>query len=66
MNHIIEGARPNLNDTVRELFKETTGSVCIVGCGPSRMMDSLRKAAAVNYSLVENGRVDYYEEAFTW
>lgn len=66
MNHIIEGSRPNLNSTVVELFKESTGSVCIVGCGPSRMMDSLRRSAADNYDLVENGRMDYYEEAFTW
>lgn len=66
MDHVIEGTRPNLNDTVKELFQESTGSVCIVGCGPSRMMDSLRQAAVVNYDLVKNGRIDYYEEAFTW
>lgn len=66
MSHVIEGSRPNLQDTIQELFRESSGSVCIVGCGPSRMMDTLRRSTCINYDLVENGRVDYYEEAFTW
>lgn len=66
MDNIIEGTRPNLMETVSELFREAPGSVCIVGCGPARMMDTLRKATCLNYDLVQHGRLDYFEEAFTW
>lgn len=66
MSHVIEGARPNLMETVQEFFRNSSGSVCVVGCGPARMMDTLRRATTVHYDLVENGRLEYYEEAFTW
>ncbi|VVT56778.1 uncharacterized protein SAPINGB_P005265 [Magnusiomyces paraingens] len=66
MSHVIEGGRPNLMETVQEFFRNSSGSVCVVGCGPARMMDTLRRATCVHYDLVENGRLEYYEEAFTW
>lgn len=62
----IRQGRPNLPEFVSELFLKSGGSVAVVGCGPAKMMDSLRQAVVVHLNLVSNGRADYYEEAFTW
>lgn len=62
----IQHGRPNLFDVIAELFMGASGSVAIVGCGPARMMDTLRQGVALHLDLVSNGRADYFEEAFTW
>ena len=63
--HIQQG-RPNLLDTIAELFMGASGSIAVVGCGPAKMMDTLRQAVSLHLEVVPHGRADYFEEAFTW
>lgn len=62
----IQQGRPNLPDQVSELFLRASGSVAVVGCGPAKMMDTLRQAVVLNLDMATQGRVEYFEEAFTW
>lgn len=63
---LIQEGRPNLLEITSELFLKATGSVAVVGCGPAMMMDTLRRVVVLNFDLVTNGRLDYFEEAYSW
>lgn len=63
---LIEPASMDVTLLVNSHLKNSDGSVCIVGCGPDRMMDTLCWSCTEFVDLAKNGRVDYYEEAFRW
>lgn len=62
----IKTGRPDLNHTIEQFFKRADGSSCVLGCGPPPMMDAIRQSVVEHYELNEHGRVDYFEEAYSW
>lgn len=66
INGLVEPVGMDITELIRKHFKNSDGSLCVLGCGPDRMMDMLRWACCECLDQVKNGRVDYYEEAFSW
>lgn len=64
--HNVHIGRPELGTVIRDFFVEATGAACVLACGPPPMMDSVRQSVVDYLDLNENGRVDYFEEAFLW
>lgn len=57
--------RPDLKQMVRQEMLEAYGSTCFLTCGPDGVLDDVR--VSVSKSLAEaKGRVDYFEEAYSW
>jgi predicted ferric reductase len=59
------GVRPDLALVIEDFFRQADGSTCALGCGPPSMMDTMRQSVCRNLDL-PNGRVDYFEEAYSW
>lgn len=57
--------RPDIHSQVTKFLSEYFGNIAIVSCGPARLVDAIRKSIIKNLEEPE-GRVDYYEEAFSW
>lgn len=64
--YITLGRRPQLESIIGTFFAESTGAACVLGCGPPTMMDGLRSSVVNHIDLVQYGRTDYFEEAFSW
>lgn len=63
---LIEPVGMDIPELIRKHFRNSDGSLCVLGCGSDRLMDMLRWSCCECLDLVKNGRVDYYEEAFNW
>lgn len=57
--------RPDVNEEVTKLLRESNGNVAIVSCGPPSFIDGIRLSIVHNLEQTD-GRVDYFEEAFSW
>ncbi|KAJ8096641.1 ferric reductase NAD binding domain-containing protein [Lipomyces tetrasporus] len=57
--------RPDMRFVVAETVRNAEGSVAVVSCGPGSLADVCRKAAVENVDKGA-GRVDYFEDAFSW
>ena len=55
--------RPNLDKIVQEEFEARVGAMCVSVCGPGALADDVRR---VSRGIVDQGKVDFLEEAFTW
>ncbi|CAN6635788.1 ferric reductase transmembrane component 3 [Trichomonascus vanleenenianus] len=60
------GQRPDLKERIGNFFKQSGGSACVLGCGPPPMMDAIRAGVVETMDYCEHGRVDYFEEAYSW
>lgn len=62
--------RELLEAQVDALRADSTSRLAVLACGPGQMMDDLRAAVADAYGSwlgqVDAGRLEYFEEAFTW
>lgn len=63
--YCLHDKRPNVGDEVTKFLKGTKGNMAIVSCGPPKLVDMIRKSIISNLEESE-GRVDYFEEAFSW
>ncbi|KLT39287.1 hypothetical protein CC85DRAFT_288728 [Cutaneotrichosporon oleaginosum] len=68
---VLTRGRPPIRELVGaqvEALRADTGRLAILACGPGQMMDDLRRAVADAYGALttDAGRLEYYEEAFTW
>lgn len=57
--------RPNIPEEVSKFLNGMNGNMAIVSCGPPILVDAIRKSIVENIEETE-GRVDYFEEAFSW
>ncbi|KAL8790008.1 MAG: hypothetical protein Q9195_006557 [Heterodermia aff. obscurata] len=55
--------RANVDRLVENQFEERIGAMTIGVCGPGALADDVRKAAR---EVMTRGKVDFWEEAFTW
>ena len=55
--------RPDVRRIVQEEFEDRIGAMTIGVCGPGPLADDVRYAAR---GVMEQGKVDFWEEAFTW
>ena len=55
--------RPKPGVIVEKEFRERVGAMCVGVCGPGALADDVRDAAR---SVMERGKVDFFEEGFTW
>lgn len=55
--------RPPITEIVWEVFEKRIGALSIGVCGAGPLSDDVRAASR---SIVEEGKVDFWEEAFTW
>ena len=55
--------RPDVKRIVQEEFEDRIGAMTIGVCGPGPLADDVRYAAR---GVMEQGKVDFWEEAFTW
>lgn len=62
----IEPIGMNITSLIKHHFKHSEGNICVIGCGPDRMMDTLSWSCCEFLDLTLGRRVDYYEEAFKW
>lgn len=60
--HIRPG-RANIDKLVRLNFHDRIGAMTIGVCGPGALADDVRKVAR---AVMDQGKVDFWEEAFTW
>ena len=64
INHMqIRPGRANVQRLVDGYFEERIGAMTIGVCGPGALADDVRKAAR---GVMGKGKVDFWEEAFTW
>lgn len=66
IDDLIDPVAMDIPVLLKHYFKLANGSVCIVGCGPDRMMDTLRWSCSKFLPYARFGSVDYYEEAQRW
>lgn len=66
VNDLIEPVGMDIPLLLKQYFSASSGSICVAGCGPDRMMDALRWGCGENLPLARNGIVDYFEEAMRW
>ena len=64
-SHCLYDKRPNINVEITKFLTETNGNMAIVSCGPPILVDAIRKSITSNL-LETQGRIDYFEEAFSW
>lgn len=64
-SHLLFGKRPDIKEELTKFLKSTQGNMCVVSCGPPILVDNIRQSIVSNLEE-PNGRVDYYEEAFSW
>jgi hypothetical protein len=55
--------RMNVRDLVRREFENRVGAMCVGVCGPGGLADDVRMATREVMGL---GKVDFWEESFTW
>lgn len=55
--------RADIDKIVGNQFEERVGAMSIGVCGPGALADDVRKAAR---RVMSRGKVDFWEEAFTW
>lgn len=63
--------RPNVRSALDESIASLgKGRLAVLACGPAMMMDDTRRQVAKSYGTwlgtVEAGRLEYFEESFTW
>lgn len=63
---IARAGRADIHSLVKDHIYHAEGSIGVIGCGPDKMMDALNQAVCAYLDGAEHGRVDYYEEAYTW
>lgn len=63
--HLLFNKRPNINEELTKSLAEGNGNMAIVSCGPSMLVDNIRKSIISNLEETR-GRIDYFEEAFSW
>lgn len=59
------GRRPDMNKLLGMYFEECKGTCSVTICGAPAMNDSVRNAVTNNMDKCK-GRVDYFEESFSW
>ena len=57
--------RRDLKRFVQEEMTTSKGSIVFLACGPDSMNDDIRWAVSHNIEMA-SGRVDYFEESFSW
>lgn len=57
--------RPDMEEVVAQTVQTAEGSVAVVSCGPAALADACRAAVTENVDKGK-GRVDYFEDAFSW
>ena len=55
--------RPQPASLLEDEFKRRVGAMSVGVCGPGALADDVRAAARL---IVDEGKVDFWEEAFTW
>ena len=55
--------RPKAHVIVEKEFSERIGAMCVGVCGPGALADDVRAATR---EVVDRGKVDFWEEGFTW
>ena len=55
--------RPLPTTVVEDEFQHRVGAMCIGVCGPGALADDVRAAARL---VLDKGKVDFWEEGFTW
>ena len=55
--------RPKPKVIIEKEFRERIGAMCVGVCGPGALGDDVRDAAR---SMMKTGKVDLFEESFTW
>lgn len=63
--NVVTGFRPDINTLIPEYIKQSTGTTGILCCGPPTLNDTTRRCVTDNLGNGK-GRVDYFEEAFSW
>ncbi|KAK9429783.1 ferric reductase NAD binding domain-containing protein [Lipomyces doorenjongii] len=63
--HVKYNQRPEIGSVISDTVRKAEGSVAVVSCGPGSLADGCRKAVAENVDK-GIGRVDYFEDAFSW
>lgn len=58
--------RADIDTLVKEHIYNAEGSIAVIGCGPDGMMDDLNQAVCAYLDGAAHGRVDYFEEAYSW
>jgi hypothetical protein len=59
----VKFGRMNVRDLVRGEFENRVGAMCVGVCGPGGLADDVRMATREVMGL---GKVDFWEESFTW
>ena len=59
----LRSGRPKTKDIVEREFEARIGAMTVGVCGPGALADDVRAAAR---GCVQRGKVDFWEEAFTW
>ncbi|KAF5092170.1 hypothetical protein D0Z00_004704 [Geotrichum galactomycetum] len=63
--YAIRGGRPDIEELVATSIRGSIGSTAVMVCGPTGISDSARQAVTRHLGAGA-GRVDYFEEAFSW
>lgn len=63
--YCLYGKRPNIQEEITKFLNGMNGNMAIVSCGPAVLVDAIRNGIVGNLEETE-GRVDYFEEAFSW
>ena len=59
----MHAGRVKVGVIVEKEFRNRIGAMCVGVCGPGALADDVRQAAR---EVVEEGKVDFWEEGFTW
>lgn len=62
---VISGHRPDVASLIPTYIEQSIGTTAIMVCGPPTLNDTARRVVTDNLGSGK-GRVDYYEEAFSW
>ncbi|VVT54093.1 uncharacterized protein SAPINGB_P003903 [Magnusiomyces paraingens] len=62
---VIKGQRPDVATLLPTYISQSKGTTAVMVCGPPTLNDLARRTVTDNLGA-GNGRVDYFEEAFSW
>ncbi|KAK9449797.1 ferric reductase NAD binding domain-containing protein [Limtongia smithiae] len=62
---ILYNVRPDITQVIHDIVAAANSSVAVMACGPGSLADVCRSATTANVGN-GHGRVDYFEDAFTW
>ncbi|VVT54095.1 uncharacterized protein SAPINGB_P003904 [Magnusiomyces paraingens] len=62
---VIKGQRPDVATLLPTYISQSKGTTAVMVCGPPTLNDLARRTVTDNLGT-GNGRVDYFEEAFSW